>query len=80
MPAVSKCKCVKSILTHLQDWNLLLLACFNAAATPHIRVASGDTDFIKDILEAARGYKDNPVGDAAIYTPKARIDGGVYNR
>ena len=37
-------------------------------------------DFIKDINAAANGFKDNPVGDAAIYTPKARIDGGVYNR
>ena len=36
--------------------------------------------FIKDIVEAARGFKDNPVGDAAIYTPKARIDGGAYDR
>ena len=50
---------------------------FSVPFAAHAKGAGGDTDFIKDILEAARGYKDNPVGDAAIYTPKARIDGGA---
>lgn len=54
-------------------------AAATVSAVPFAANAGGvsETEFIKDIVGAAGGYKNNPEGDAAIYTPKARIDGGA---
>ena len=61
----------RAVLTHVAAASTLSVP-FAASA---VGAANDESGFIKDIARVAYGYAANPEGDAAIYTPKARIDG-----